>query len=166
MGVDDERRHAILSFAVDLDADFREYGEEIRVAGVGDPDLGAAEEVVRAVVAQHGARLHRLSVGTGAWLRQAECRDQLARRAARQVALLLVVGAEKHYPFATDRLVCAEVDAERRISRADFSKDAIVDFGRRPEPAVRLGDTQAHDAELVQPLPHTVRKLAVVIELG
>ena len=155
-----------LRHAVDVDRDFREDGEEIRVARVRDPDLGAGEEIVRAVVAQHRASSSSLARRIRAGLGQTERGDELARRASRQILLLLRLGAEEDDALAADGLVRAEVDAERGVGRADFAEDAVVDFGRRAEAAVLLGDAEAHHSELVQSLSDAVGKRAVVVELA
>src|SRR5262249_37001103 len=44
--VDDERGDALLRRLADIDGDFCEYGEDVGVAGVRDPDFRPAEQIV------------------------------------------------------------------------------------------------------------------------
>ena len=164
MRVDDERGHPLLRLAVDLSGHLGENGEQIGVAGVRDPDLRAGEHVVRSVTGQRRRRLHGLGVRPRSGLGQAEGGNQLARRAARQILLLLCFVAEENNALAADRLMRAEIDGERRIDRADLPKDAVIDLGRRAESAVFLGNAQAHYAKRMEPLTNAVGKLCVVIE--
>ena len=147
VALDDERRHPLLLLAVDLDRDLGEDGEQPGVAGVGDPDLRPVQDVLRAVGRWDRGALHRLRVGAGAGLGQAEGGDQFARGAAREVLLLLLLGAEEHDPLAADGLVGAEVDGERRVGGADLAEDAVEDLGAGAEAAVRLGDVEPHEAQ-------------------
>jgi hypothetical protein len=120
---------------------------------------------VRPVIAQHRDRLHRLCVGPRAGLREAERRHQLAARAARQEALLLIFRTKQDNALAADRLMRAKVDAERRVRAANLAEDSVVHLGRRAETAVFLRNAQAHHAKLVESLSNAVRKRAIVIEL-
>jgi hypothetical protein len=92
--VDDECRHTLLPRPVDVDSHFREHGEQVRISGIRDPDLRAVDQIVSSIVAQRRRRLHRLGVRSRAGLGEAERRHELARRAPRQVFVLLHVTSE------------------------------------------------------------------------
>ena len=66
-------------------SDFREDGEEVGRAAIGDPHLLAVQDVVRAVRAQIGARLRGQSVGAGVRLGQAIRADPFAAGQLRQI---------------------------------------------------------------------------------
>ena len=72
-----------------LDGGLGEDGEDLGDAAVGDPDLGAVEDVVLAVGAELGAGLDAAGVGAGGRLGEGEGGKVLAGGHAGQVLLLL-----------------------------------------------------------------------------
>jgi hypothetical protein len=165
MRVHDERGHALLGLAVDLDRDFGEHREHARVARIADPDLLAVEPVVRAVRTRHGRGAHRLRVGARARFGEAERRDPFTGRTRRQPPLLLVVGAEEDDPLEADGLMRAEVHGERSVVRSHFTEHAREEHRRGTEATVCLGDVEPHHPELGHAVAYRIGELAVMVEL-
>ena len=126
--LDEERGELV---AVDL----REDGEQIGEAAVRDPHLLAVEHVVPAVGRERRRRARRERVRSRLRLGEGVGADQIAARQPRQVARLLLVGAEVDERQRADRGVRAERSAERRVDRdllADIRRaDQVEARGRR-----------------------------------
>ena len=154
------------ALAVDLDRHLGEHGEQAGVARVRDPDLRAGR-ACSACRPRSGMAVVVIACASepepGSVRQNAAIVSPLAQRG--QPALLLVLGAEQRDALAPDGLVRAEVDAERRVRRADLAEHAVEHLRRRAEAAVRLGDVQPHQAELGHPVADRVGEPAVVVEL-
>ncbi len=83
---------------------------------------------------------------------QAERRDHFAARELRQVAGFLRLGAEHQDALHADRAVRADRQRHRAVMAAGLGEHARISRVRQPEAAMLLGDDQAEQAELAQPL--------------
>ncbi len=113
---------------------------------VGDPGLGAVDDVVVAVAARRHA--DALQVGAGVGLGEREPAADLAARKARQPALLLLLGAE-FLDRERQHQVRVEDAGDRHPDRRDAHDDLGVDRGGQAEAAVFDADGRAEQAELL-----------------
>src|SRR5690606_9227955 len=143
VALDDEGADA----ASPLTAGARHHSEDARDRAVGDEALSTVENVVVAVTL--GAGLERGGVGADVGLGQAEGADQLARRQARQILALLLLGAVDQDALRADAVVSAEDGTEGRRGLADLEGHQHLLFHRQAEAAVLLGDGQAEQAHLL-----------------
>ena len=122
--------------------------EQVGEAGVGDELLGAVE-AERAVGQARGAGLDGLRIGARAGLGQAVGRHGRARGQAREVALLLRVGAEEDRRQRADAAVGRVGDREvdrRRQGVGDHDRGHVV----QAQAAVRLRHVDADVAVATQ----------------
>ena len=111
---------------------------------VGHPHLRAGDHVLLAVA--HGAARDVARVAARVGLRQRQAAAELARREARQPALLLLVGAVVHDEVRGDR-VRVDDARQRHPAVGELLDDADVGEEVEPEAAVLLGDRDAEQAE-------------------
>ena len=136
--------------------------EHLAVDAVGDPGLGAVDEV--GVVARaHRARADRLQVGAAVGLGEGEAAAQLAGREARQEAALLLLGADALHARRHDQ-VRVEDAGQRHPDLRHLLTDAGVGRGREPEPAVGGADGGAEQAQRLHLLHHLGGVDVVVLE--
>jgi gluconate 5-dehydrogenase len=138
--LDDESREL---FTVHLGED----GEDVGERAVGDPGLLPVERVEPAISGQPRGRSRRQGVGAGVRLGQRVGADQLRTREPRQVARLLVVGAEVHDRERPDRRVAADRSSERGTHRQVFADVRGADLVE-PETAVRGGYLEPQQIEV------------------
>ncbi len=119
---------------------------QARHAGVGDPGLGTVDQV--AAVDRCGDRADRLQVRAAVGFGERHRRPQLTGGHARQVALLLLVGAEPQQQFRHHR-VTTEGSRQRHPAAADLLGDLGIAARRHGRFAVRLGDRQPVHAHLL-----------------
>ena len=137
-----------------------EQREHLAVDAVGDPGLGAVDEV--GVVARaHGAGADRLQVGAAVGLGQRQPAAQLAGGEARQPGALLLLGADALDAGRHDQ-VRVEDAGQRHPHLRHPLHDARVGGGRQPEPAVGRADGGAEQAQRLH-LLHHVRGVDVVV---
>ena len=130
------------SFAVD----FREDGEQISQAAVGDPGLLAVEHVVPAVGREPGARARGEGVGPGLRLGKRVGADQVCAPQPGKISSLLLVGAEVDDRQRADGGMRAKRSRKRRVDRnllADIRRADLVEA----EAAVGRGDFEAGEIE-------------------
>ena len=157
---DDERRDAAgAGGAVGLGVDHQRVGER----AVGDPHLGAVENVAVALLV--GAGAHRHHVGARPRLRHRQRADVFARDQLGQVFALLGLGA------VAAELVDAEIgmgavgQAHRRARARDlFHRHAMGEIAE-PRPAVLLLDGDAMQAERAHLRPQVARKCVAAVDL-
>ena len=139
-----------------------EEGEACPVNAVRYPGLGAVDEVVVALAFGDGA--DGLQIGAAIGLGQGQAAAQFARGEARQERALLRLGAE-----TPDRSCHDEVRVEDAGQGHPHPRDALddhgIDRGRKPEPAVVLGDGGAEEAELAHALDDLGGIEVVMLEL-
>src|SRR4051812_26071533 len=141
----------------------REHDVQVGDARIGDPVLLAVDDPLVAVA--HGGRAHAGRVRAGFRLRQGERRRPLARRAARQEALLLLVRAEELDRQAAELLDHQDERAARR--RLGDLLDRHLEHQRpRPGTAVLLGEREGEDVRLAEQLAYVPRVLRRAIDLG
>ena len=119
-------------------ADLGEDGEQIGEAAVGDPHLLAGQLVVTAVGGERRGGARRERVRARLRLGERVGADQLAAGEPRQVARLLLLGAEVDERQRADRRVRAERPAERRVDR-----DLLADIRRADQVEARGRRTRA-----------------------
>ena len=148
--LDHEQRHAAvarLGLRVGLD----QQGQARALDAVGDPALGAVDDVVVAIA--HGTRTDRLQVGAAVGLGEREAAAQLARGKARQEAALLGFGAEALHG-GRHHQVRAEDAGERHPDLGHARDHAGVGQRRHAEAAVFGRDRSTEQAELLHLLDH------------
>jgi hypothetical protein len=143
----------------------REDREDVGEAAVADPDLVAVQDVALAVLGQLGLGLDARRVAAGAGLREREGRDPLAARQARQVLLLLRLGAEQQDGLEADGLVRPERHAEGRVDGAELLDDARVGGRRQADAAVVARDVHAEQAELLHAGDDPLRDERLAVDL-
>ena len=124
-----------------------ENNEDISPRGIGDPHLGAVENVMGLVGGEHGLGLHAEGVGAGAGLTEAVGGHELAGGEPRQVFFLLRLVAEIRDRARADAAVRAAGDAEAR-EPAELLGDAERRDLAEAETVVSLGHLEAEQAEL------------------
>ncbi len=140
--------------------------QQLREGAVGAPQLAAVEDVVLAVGSLLGRGSHARRVGAGGGLGQREGRD-LARGAARQEALLLLLAAEELDRLRhADRLVGRQQRGQVAVAAADQPHDLVVLDVAEALPAVFLGDLHAEGAQPPQAVQHGFGVLAGAVDLG
>ena len=156
----DEAGHAAVA-RVGVGVGLDEHEDEAGAQAVGDPHL-LAVDLVGAVVDLLGRGLDRLDVGAELGLGQREGGADLAGRHARQVLLLLLVGAELHQQVGAD-----EVRVDDAGDRDPAARELLDDHrvGRQVEaqPAVLLGDRDPEQAELLHLLDDRLGELVLVV---
>ncbi|MNS92521.1 hypothetical protein D3C72_1266630 [compost metagenome] len=159
--LDQERRHALAALRAVFGAG--DDGEHIGHRRVGDEALGAVEHVVLALAARGGLHVARLRARLG--LRQRQAAGELARRHARQPALLLRLGAVGHQRFGADARVGAHAGAQRhrRLRQLHGAQHQLL--GREAQAAVRLGNAPAEVALAPQLVDHVGRDVVVAADL-
>ena len=122
--------------------------EHIGVTGVGDEDLGAVQDVVLALLVQHGHGLDAAGVGARAGLGQAEGAQPLAGAQLGQILLLLSLGAEVIDGVGAQAGMSGEDDAGGAADLAHLlNSHDIAEVGSALA-AVLLGEINAHHAQL------------------
>ena len=125
---------------------------------MGDPGLGAVDDVVVAVAHRAGAQGREVGAGVG--LGEDRGRQDLAARDLGQVFLLLRLGAADQDQFGGDLRAGAErADADiaaRQFLRHDAHRDLA-----EPHAAVILGDGEAEHAHRAQTRDHLERDVGV-----
>ncbi len=112
--------------------DHRQVGD----ASVGDPELVAVEDPVRARASGGGP--HRRGVGAGVGLGEAEAADRLSRRHPGQPLLLLLFGAELPDREHRQRSLDGDEGAEAAVTRLQFEAGDAVAGGRGARAAIAL----------------------------
>ncbi|MNT26397.1 hypothetical protein D3C72_1619680 [compost metagenome] len=159
LGLDDEDRGALGALRrVGLGHDQHHAREK----AVGDEGLGAADAVA-AVGLLLGARAHALQVGAGARLGHGDGADQLAARHARQVALLLFLGAVVQEVVRHDGVHRAGHAAECAARLLFVEHGLVAEVAARA--AVGLGNVGAQQAERAGLAPHLVADVAALARL-
>jgi hypothetical protein len=157
----EEQRHAAmprLGRRVGLDQK-REAGS---ADAVGDPGLGAVDQVVLALA--HGARPDRLQVGAGVGLGQRQPAPELAGRKAGQEGLLLGAGAEALDDLGHDQMG-VEVAGQRDPDLGDHGDDPGIGQRRQAEPAMFGRNGRAEQAERLHLLDQLGRATIRPLEL-
>jgi hypothetical protein len=123
----------------------REHEEDARLRGVRDPELVPLED--EGVALGPRAALEREGVGAGARLGET-VRDDRVLRGARQVLLLLRLGAVPVDRVVDERVLHVHEHADRGVRGRDLlDRDAGLEEAPARAP-VRLGDVDPHDAHL------------------
>ena len=135
-----------------------EQAVEVGLAAVGDPGLGAVDDVVVAVA--HRAGDQRGGVRAGLRLGQAVAAEQLAADQVGQPARALLVGAELGQREAGQG-VHADALGHRGPDGRELLDDLQVDLVGLAAAAVLLGVGQAEQAGLAQGAEHLAREPAV-----
>ena len=138
--------------------------EGVGIRAVGDPELGAVQNVV--AVALFRAQLHRHDVGPRPRLRHGERADMGAGDQARQVrALLRVRPVQLDLVHAKVRM-CAIGQADRGRGAGDLlRRDDMGEVGHaRPAVFLRHGDAQK--AKIAHFLPKLCREAVGAVDLG
>ena len=108
--------------------DFREDGEQVGEAGVGDPHFLAVQDVVLAIGGERGAGAAVERVGSGRGFRESVGADDFSGGQARQVFFLLLLGAEINDGKSADAGVSAPGGGEARVFRDVVGDDGGGDF--------------------------------------
>ena len=148
----EEHRQALIAGLGGIAA--RQQGHDIGARGVGDPGL-VAVDLIR-VALEHGAGAQAGQVRTGVGFGKDRRRQQLARRDARQVLLLLRLGAAGADQLGRDLGTRAE-RADADIAARQFLGDDAHGELAHAQPTPLLGDGQAEDAEIGHLLHHRQR---------
>ena len=120
--------------------------EDLAHARVGDEDLGAVEHVVVALVHRGGGGA--AGIAARARLGQPEPAQHLARREQRDVALLLLLGAELHDRRGAEVGVRADGEGMTRVHLGHLVDGDVVGELVHPRPAQLLAPGHAEEAEL------------------
>ena len=137
--------------------------DERRPLAVGDPRLGAVEDVLLAVAG--GAATNLASVAPGVGLGEGERAAPLARRHVRQPALLLLLVAVRHqqggrHGVGVDDAGEAHPPVRQLLDHGDVGQQVEA------QAAVRLGDRDAEEAHVAH-LRHDLFRIGVrPFELG
>ena len=121
---------------------------------MGDPCLVAVDPV--GVAVKHGARAQAGEIGTRIGLGEHRRRQQLARRDAREVLLLLRLGAAGADQLGRDLRARAERAAADIAARQFFGDDAHRELAHA-QPAPFLGHRETEHAEIGHLLHHRQR---------
>ena len=140
----------------------RHHLVEVGVPAVGDPRLGAGEDVAVPVALRPGA--HRRRVRPRVRLRQGVRPQQLTAQHVGQPPLLLLLGAAGVEPEAGQR-VHAHPDAHRGPGARDLLQHLQVDLVALRAPAVLLVEGQAQQPRPTQGPEHLARELLVGLRL-
>ena len=140
-----------------------EHRQRVGVAGVGDPHLGAADDVVVTVAPRRGR--DALQVGARARLGERDRGAPLPRRELRQVALLLLLGAVAGDHPAGHR-VAAEDAGDAHPAARDLLEGQRERHGVRLEPAVGLGHGEPEEPEPAHALDDLGRVAALVLPVA
>ena len=149
-----EPRHVALhNQGVDAAVSFFRVGlgdHEVRgcAVAVGDPILGAVQEVVVAHV--HGGCALRSGVGSRFRFGEAKRPDFFPRGEGHEVLLFLGFGAEFLQAVTNQRVVDAHADAGGRVDFADFFHGQHVAHRVHARPSVFGVHHHAHEAQLAQ----------------
>jgi hypothetical protein len=114
-------------------------GEDTGDPAVGDPALGAVENVCLAVGAGGGGRLDVRGIGTGLGLGEREGGEGPTADKVGQPSRLLLGRAEEEQGADADRVMSIDEDADPGIVRSDRFHDPAVARLRESSAAERLG---------------------------
>ena len=124
-----------------------QHRQNLPFDAVGDPGLGAVDNIVIALAAGVGA--DRLQVGAAVRLGERDAAAQLAARETRQIAALLLRGAEALHRRRHD-----EMRIEKSRNRHPHRRHALdylrVGHRRNPDAAVLGGDGGAEQPERLE----------------
>lgn len=126
-----------------------EQGDQPGAAGVGDPGLGAVHHIAVRVLT--GDRAHRLEVGAAARFGQRHGGPDLAGGHLRQIAALLLLGAEAQQEGG-DHGVAAHRTGQTHPATGKLLGDQDITRSGDGGAAVLLGDGEPEDTELFHPL--------------
>ena len=159
----EEEAHALVAgFGGGVGLD--QQGEAGAVNAVGDPGLGAVDDVgVVALALGRGA--DRLQVRAAVGFREREPAPQLTAREAGQVGIPLLVGAEALDGGGHDEVRVDEA-AHRHPGVGEPLDDLGVGGDRQAEAAVILGDGGAEETHLLHLLDDVLRVDVVVLQRG
>ena len=138
-------------------------GQQRAAAGVGDPRLRAVDDVVVAVL--HGRGAQRLQVGAATGLGERHRGAHLAGRHPGEVVLLLLLGAHGEQQLGHHG-VPAHGTGQAHPAARELLGDHRVAGGRDGDVAVRLGDRQPEDPELLHLLDERLGVGVRVLELA
>ncbi len=141
------------------DAGDRRQGDVALVESQLDADHLGAVPVALAddAVVRNGGR-----VGTGERTGQAKARHLAAVGQARQVVVLLLLGAVMHQQFArAQRVGHADGGADHAGNRSQLLDHLVVGQRREAQAAVGLGNDHAEELVLLDELPHFRRQIGV-----
>src|SRR5690606_8998870 len=142
------------------------HGEDddgVRLRAVGDPVLAAVEDVEVPVAHRGGLLGGRVAAGLG--LGQSETAELPAAGVRLEELLLLRVGAVAIDGVAVERVVDAHDDARRRAAPGDLLHGHRVADVIQARPTPRLGDRDAHQAQLTELLDRLGRKRVLLVPL-
>ena len=131
-----------------------QHGEDIALDAVGDPGLGAVDDI--GVALALGAGAHGLEIGAAVRLGQGDAAAQLAGREFRQEARLLLLGAEALDRRRHDQ-VRIDNAGDRHPPRRNPLDDRRIGHRRQAEPAIFRRDGGAEQAEVLHLLDDAVR---------
>ncbi len=97
---------------------------QIGYGAVGDPHLGAVEQVVVPLVL--GSSDHVAGIGAVVWLREAEAADPFASVHLGQVVVLLLLAAEVPYRVHSERALHAGERAHAAVASLELLADQAV----------------------------------------
>ena len=133
--------------------------DQLRAPRVGDPGLSPVDHVMVAVTARGGA--DGLQVRAAARLGQRHGGPDLPGAHARQIALLLLIGAVVEEQLGHHG-VAAHRTGQAHPAAGQFLGDQRITRRADPGRAPRLRDGQAEDAELLH-LPDELARVGVVV---
>ena len=144
MLVGDEQAHALVA-RIGLGIGLDQQGEAAAVERVGNPGLGAVDDIVVAVTRRHGA--DRLEVGSGIGLGQRQAAADFAGGEPGQPLGLLLRRAEALDRGGHDQM---RVDdpGDRHPVRRYAHDDLGIGRRRQPQPTVFLADGRAEQAHV------------------
>ena len=159
----DEHAHALVAW-VRSRVGLYQQRKATAFDAVGDPGLGAVDDVVVAIAPRRGADALQVRAGVG--LRQRQAAAHLAAGELRQPCILLLRGAE-----FLDRQRQHQVRVENPRDRHPVARDAHDDLGvgpcRQSEPTVFRRDRRAEQPQLLHLLDRFGRiAIGVVVFLG
>ena len=157
----DEEAHAGIARAC-LGVGLDQQREARALDAVGDPGLGAVDDVVVALTPRGHA--DRLQVGAGIGLGQRQPAADLTRGELGQPLALLRLGAEL-LDRERQHQVRVEDAGDRHPHRGDLHHDLGVGGGRQSQPAILGRDGGAEQAELLHLLDELGRPFVGVVEL-
>ena len=160
--LDQEGGHVLVDRVVALVA-LAEHRHQSGGGSVGQPHLLTRDRVA-AVSLLRGLRAHRGHVGPKAGFRHREGAAHLSGRHPREILRLLLLGAVLHQQIGHDEV---RVDDTRHTHPAagDLLDHQGVGQQRLAEATELLGDGQAEDAQLLEPLDDLGRVLIGMLQL-
>ena len=158
--LDEERRDAAIAR---LRVRVREDDEDVGFVAVGDPELAPREDEFGAAIDR--ARRQRERVASGSRLRQGVRADGI-RRELRQIAALEFIAAPTEQRVDDERVLDVDEDADRRIdARQRLDREHCMEEARAGA-AERLGNLDAHHAEIEQLVDELARNRRVFVHVA